>query len=72
MGLALRDLNTELYFAHGKWTGDLRLAQEFPDREAVEKIVFEHQIKNAEMVFLDGEPPRVAGGCPIPLKNKND
>ena len=62
MRLALRDLDTGLFFDKGQWTMDPRLAQEFSDREAILRVAIEHKIKNAEAVFIEGEPPRVTGG----------
>ena len=60
----IRDLDTGLFFNQGKWTANASVAQNFPDEGAIERIVVEHQIKNAEMVLLEG--PRVRGGVRIP------
>jgi hypothetical protein len=60
--VALRDLDTGLFFSKGQWTMDPRFAQVFPDREAVERLALELKINNPEMVFIGGEPPKVTGG----------
>ena len=66
MPLALRDLDTGLFFDQGEWTTDPRLAQHFKDKRAVEMKVLEYQIKNAELVVLNDEF-QILGGTFIPL-----
>jgi hypothetical protein len=58
----IRDFATGLFFAKGQWTAEPSMAQDFPDQDAIEKVVMEHQVKNAEMVLLQGPKHRVRGG----------
>jgi len=62
----IRDWRTGLFFAHGQWTIDRSLAQEFPTHDAIEQCIAEHQILDAEMVFLEGPTNSVVGGVTIP------
>ena len=63
--LLIRDLETGLLFAHGKWTSEAALAQDFPDQDAIAKVVALHKIQNAEMVLFDGPNQRVGGGVRV-------
>ena len=65
MPLALRNLDTGFFFAHGQWTADPKLAQDFPDFEHAKEVALKQKIRNAEVVtiHIDG---RVSGGWPIP------
>jgi hypothetical protein len=65
MRRVIRGLDTGLFFAHGKWTSEVSLAQEFPDQESIKSVVTEKQIQNAEMVFLSVQINRVSGGVRI-------
>ena len=62
MRKALRNLDTGCFFSHGDWTTDPSLAQIFTDQKSIELLAAQYNIQNADMVFLDGEPPRLVGG----------
>jgi hypothetical protein len=66
MRIAIRDLNTKLFFNQGEWTTSAQRAQCFPNRKTVERVVFEYNIEKAEMVFMD-DALRLIGGVFIPL-----
>ena len=66
MLFVIRDLDTGLFLDKGAWTVSPKFAQHFQDQKAVERAVFEHQIKNAEMVFLN-DSLEVTGGTFMPL-----
>ena len=67
--LALRDLDTGLFFNNGQWAREPQFAQQFPNQEAVKKSAIENKIKNAEIVYLAGDPLQVTGGTPIQISN---
>ena len=67
--LALRDLDREVYYNNGQWTTEPALAQRFLDEGDVREIAVQLDLKNADMVFLDGEPPEVVGSLPIRISN---
>ena len=66
MRIAIRDLGSKLFFNQGQWTTSSKRAQCFPDRKAVERMVFEFNIRKAEMVFMDDSFCPI-GGAFIPL-----
>lgn len=68
MPLALRNLDTGLFFAHGQWTPYPKLAQDFSDFEEAKKAAIELNLKNADVVTIhvDG---RVRGGWTIQISN---
>jgi hypothetical protein len=68
MPTAIRNLDTGLFFAHGQWTHDPKLAQDFPDEESARKVVRKFSIKNADLVTISDEG-RVLAGRPIRLSN---
>jgi hypothetical protein len=53
MPIAIRDLNSGLFFNGGQWTAIVEWAQCFRDRQTVERVAFEYKIEKAEMVFMD-------------------
>ena len=53
MPLALRDLDTGLFFSRKGWVADSTMAQVYPDKKAVQRAVFEYQLNNAEVVALN-------------------
>ena len=69
MQRAIRNLDTGLFLAKGQWTSEAWLAEVFPNEDAVGQAVMKHKLKNAEMVYLDGDPPRVIGGVHLRVEN---
>ena len=69
MQRAIRNLDTGLFLAKDQWTAEAWLAEVFPNEAAVEQAVIKHKLRNAEMVYLDGDPPRVIGGVYIRAEN---
>ena len=65
MPLVIRHIETGRYFRKGDWTEFSDFADRFKDKGAVEIAVRKHQIKNAEMVVLQGNS--VVGGAPIDI-----
>ena len=65
MPLAIRDLDTGLFFAHGQWTADPKWAQDFPTFDDAKALAQKLNLKNADVVTIrtDG---RVSAGCRIP------
>ena len=70
MAMVIRDLETGLFFAHGHWTHDPKLAQDFADEESAAQTASKNHIKNADLVIIN-EDGRVIGGTPIRLSNSN-
>jgi hypothetical protein len=64
MPLVIRDYETGLFFVQGKWTTDVRLAENFGGGDAIRKAIAEHQIIHAEMAILDHKN-RYITGVPI-------
>ena len=62
---AIRHLQSGLFFDHGEWATDAKLAQHFDERKKVQKTAFDYRLKHIEMVFLD-EEFRITGGTLIP------
>jgi hypothetical protein len=65
MRLALRDLDTGLFFTKGLWVEDPRVAEHFPEQKSVEKAALENRVNNAEIVFLEEGTLRPIGGTPV-------
>jgi hypothetical protein len=69
MRRVLRDSASGLFYAHGVWTADVRLADVFSDLASIEKIVQDQQIQNAEMILVENVST-LGGGvrvdCPPP------
>jgi hypothetical protein len=57
--LALLNLDTGLFFAHGAWTCDHKMSQPFPDRGSVSKAALELKLKNAAAALIEGDPPHL-------------
>ena len=64
MPLAIRNLDTGLFYDRGQWTADPKVAQDFPDYESAKETALKEGIRNADVVtvHIDG---RVSGGVPI-------
>lgn len=66
MRLALRDLDTGMFYGVGSyWTDDPWFAQEFATPIEARTAAVALKIKNAELVFLSDCPLKVIGGTPI-------
>ncbi|HLH52501.1 MAG TPA: hypothetical protein VKY92_02705 [Verrucomicrobiae bacterium] len=59
--LALTNLDNGLYFDKGKWVSDHKLAQQFPDQEAVARAAKKLKVRNAAAALIDGNPAQVRG-----------
>lgn len=68
MALALRDLDTGLFYSNGGWTNTLWLAQEFKTQVEVEKVAIEFAVQNGEMVLLSHEK-QIVGGTAIRISD---
>ena len=69
MALAIRNVDTGLFYAEGEWTSEPQLAEQFPNRELAEQVAEGQKLPNLEIVFLGGDPLRVIGGSPITPSN---
>ena len=65
MPLAIRNLDTGLFFAKGQWTADPKWAQDFPTFDDAKDLAQKLKIKNADVVTINTDG-RVTGGWRIP------
>jgi len=71
MPLALRDLDTGLFYANqGDWTPNVRLAKAFEEETEVIQAALENKIKNPEMIWLNKDR-EVTGGTFLRLSNND-
>lgn len=68
MAFALRNLDTGLFYDKAGWTHTPTFAKHFQDREAVEKIADEQNVKNAELAFVSPKG-EYFGGIPIRISS---
>ena len=68
MPLAIRSLDTGLFYDHGQWTADPKLAQDFPSFESAKELALKENIRNADVVTIHING-RVSGGVPIRISN---
>ncbi len=69
MRRVLRDFRTGLYYSHGSWIFDPGPAEVFPDLQALQKLVADRRIENAEMALVEGNEA-LQGGVRIPCPAK--
>jgi len=66
--MAIRSLNTGLYFDKGKWAEDPKVAQHFKTASEIETVVADYRLENVERVILDPDY-RIRGGFIIRAKD---
>ena len=59
---AIRSLETDLFYAHGRWIENKLCAQLFSTYADVQQTVDDNRLENIEMIFLKGAHKQIIGG----------
>ena len=65
MAMAIRDLKTGMFYAHGKWTTDLRLADRFLDLTSVHGFLQDQKLQSVDAIILSDDGTRVCFGISL-------